>query len=132
MPAFGRTSANNLRTCHPLLRLLFERVVEEWDCSITEGHRGRTAQDRMYLAGASQLQWPKGKHNDYPSRAVDAHPYPRPDWGDHAAFVLFAGRVQGVALMLGIEIRWGGDWDGDSDLSDQTFNDLVHFELIDA
>jgi peptidoglycan L-alanyl-D-glutamate endopeptidase CwlK len=26
-------------------------------------------------------------------------------------------------------IRWGGDWDMDNDLSDNTFNDLVHFEL---
>jgi peptidoglycan LD-endopeptidase CwlK len=33
---------------------------------------------------------------------------------------------------MGIEIRWGGDWDGDGDLSDHKFNDLPHFELIDS
>ena len=41
----------------------------------------------------------------------------------------FAGYVQGVAEQLGIKIRWGGDWDSDFDFKDQTFNDLVHFEL---
>ena len=34
----------------------------------------------------------------------------------------------GVAAAEGIKIRWGGDWDRDNDLADQSFNDLVHFE----
>ena len=37
----------------------------------------------------------------------------------------------GRAVELGIRLRWGGDWDGDNELRDQTFNDLVHFEVID-
>ncbi len=32
---------------------------------------------------------------------------------------------------LGIELRWGGDWDRDAEFDDQTFNDLPHFELYD-
>jgi peptidoglycan L-alanyl-D-glutamate endopeptidase CwlK len=28
-------------------------------------------------------------------------------------------------------VRFGGDWDGDKDITDQKFNDLVHFELIE-
>jgi peptidoglycan L-alanyl-D-glutamate endopeptidase CwlK len=28
-----------------------------------------------------------------------------------------------------LKLRWGGDWDGDGDFKDQTFNDLVHVEL---
>jgi hypothetical protein len=27
------------------------------------------------------------------------------------------------------DLRFGMDWDGDLDFSDQTFDDLVHFEL---
>jgi peptidoglycan L-alanyl-D-glutamate endopeptidase CwlK len=28
------------------------------------------------------------------------------------------------------DVRYGGDWDGDKDINDQTFNDTVHFELV--
>ena len=37
----------------------------------------------------------------------------------------------GVASQMGIKIRWGGDWDRDTDLSDNRFNDLPHFELME-
>ena len=30
---------------------------------------------------------------------------------------------------MGIDLIWGGDWDGDTDLNDNNFDDLVHFEL---
>jgi hypothetical protein len=123
MPAFGRTSENNLRTCDPVLQLLFRRVVEDFDCSINTGHRGQLAQDRAFADGNSEKEWPDGKHNVYPSEAVDAYPYPLPDWKDTAAFVLFAGRVMGVAAVLGISLRWGGFWKS---------KDYGHFELIDA
>ena len=32
---------------------------------------------------------------------------------------------------MNIKIRWGGDWDSDNIMKDQTFNDLPHFEIID-
>ena len=43
-------------------------------------------------------------------------------------FYYFGGYVLGTAQEMGIDIRWGGDWDGDRSISDQTFDDLVHFE----
>jgi peptidoglycan L-alanyl-D-glutamate endopeptidase CwlK len=27
-------------------------------------------------------------------------------------------------------LRWGGDWDMDTKVSDNDFDDLVHFELV--
>ena len=42
----------------------------------------------------------------------------------------FAGLVVGIAVSLGIRLRWGGDWDGDGDLCDNKFDDLFHFELL--
>ena len=131
MPEFGRRSQNRLRTCHPLLRLLMETVVEDRDCTILDGHRGQTAQDRLFAEGRSKVQFPNSKHNAYPSKAVDAAPWPLPDWEDRDAFVRFGGYVEARADALGIRIRWGGDWDGDGSMADQTFDDLVHFELID-
>jgi len=57
-------------------------------------------------------------------------PYPI-DWTDTDRFYYFAGHVMAVAAFLGVNLRYGGDWDGDKDLKDNTFNDLCHFELVD-
>lgn len=142
MPHFGRASMHHLRTVSEPLRRLFEKVVETYDCSITQGHRGETAQDHAVKMGRSKVSWPNGRHNRYPSEAVDVAPYPI-DYGGPLIqngqlvkanlnallrFYHFAGYVQGVAKQMGVPIRWGGDWDRDLDLFDQTFMDLVHFE----
>jgi hypothetical protein len=80
------------------------------------------------------VQWPDGKHNteepDGLSEAVDAAPYPI-DWNNRERFVYFAGIVIGVGAEMGIKIRWGGDWNRDNDLKNQTFFDLPHFEVVD-
>ncbi len=66
--------------------------------------------------------------------AVDAAPYPI-DWSDRERMTLFAGVVQGVAMALYDEgkidhlVRWGGNWDNDTEVADNSFDDLVHFEL---
>jgi hypothetical protein len=46
-----------------------------------------------------------------------------------ARWYYFGGFVLGYAEELNVEIRWGGDWDGDRKLEDQTFHDLPHFEI---
>ena len=63
---------------------------------------------------------------------MDAAPYYVGEgipWNDHERFVMFASFVLGVAAVLGINIRWGGDWDGDREYKDENFRDLPHFEL---
>jgi hypothetical protein len=43
-----------------------------------------------------------------------------------------AGRVMQEADRLGVTLRYGGDWDMDETVvSDQTFQDLVHFEIYE-
>jgi len=76
----------------------------------------------------SKLKWPNSKHNRYLSHAIDAAPYPI-KWGDYKRFYHFGGFVKAIALNYNIDIIWGGDFDNDFDFNDQTFNDLVHFEL---
>ena len=128
MANFGKTSKKRLKTCDEKLQSLFNEVVKVFDCSILVGHRGEEDQNKAYKEGNSQVKWPKGKHNKKPSSAVDVAPYPI-DWEDRERFSYFAGFVKGVAWRLNIPIRWGGDWDGDTELSDNNFDDLVHFEL---
>lgn len=131
MPHYSATSRKRLDSCHPDLIRLFEAVLPGRDHSILEGHRSPERQAKLLASGASRVR--VSKHNAYPSLAVDVAPYVP---GKNAvmtqrACAYFAGYVMRVAEGLGIRIRWGGDWDGDKDVHDQTFNDLVHFELIE-
>ena len=128
MPKFGKTSKKRLNTCDTSLQDLFNEVVRYFDCSVLIGHRGEKEQNEAFDKGNSQVRWPDGKHNSNPSTAIDIAPYSI-DWDDRERFTYFAGYVMGIAEYMGIPLRWGGDWDSDNDLSDNNFDDLVHFEL---
>lgn len=129
MYKFSSKSKAQLLTVHPELQRLFREVIKGYDCTIIQGHRGKEEQDEYFRTGRSKLQFPNSKHNKTPSLGIDVAPYPI-DWNDLNRFYHFGGYVKGVADQLDINIRWGGDWDGDNDLQDQTFMDLVHFELL--
>ena len=128
MPKFSSRSKRNLRTCVPDLQVIFNEVVKAYDCTIIVGHRGLFEQNKAYQDRTSRLQWPESKHNRDPSWAVDVAPYPI-IWNDTNRFYHFAGYVFGIADQMQINLRWGGDWDMDRDLSDQTLMDLVHFDV---
>jgi peptidoglycan LD-endopeptidase CwlK len=130
MGTFSTASLERLTHVHPDLRRVFEEVVKHYDCSILCGHRGEEEQHIAFAQGRSKLDWPDSKHNGLPSKAVDAAPYPV-DWNDAKRFYLFAGFVLGTAKQMGVNLRWGGDWDRDWDLSDNRFNDWPHFELYE-
>lgn len=127
MPYFSASSTRRLLTCHSNLIDLFNEVVKYFDCTVICGHRDEEDQREAFEEGFSTKQWPNSKHNRQPSMAVDIAPYPI-DWDDINRFYYFAGFVKGIARVLDIKIRWGGDWDRDTEVDDQTFNDLPHFE----
>lgn len=127
MALYGKTSSERLATAHPKLQLVFRKVVIRFDNTIICGHRSPEDQLVAFNTGKSKLKF--GKHNVFPSLAVDAAPWPI-DWNDLDRFMRFGFYVMGVAEGMGIQLRWGRDWDRDFDLNDQTFNDFPHFELI--
>lgn len=129
MATFGHTSESRLNTVHPDLQRLFRRVVKTYDCTIIYGMRSLETQEKLVADGLSKTL--NSKHlvqDDGWAHAVDVAPYPI-DWDNTKRFYHFAGFVQAIAEEMGINIRWGGDWDSDRDLDDQTFMDLVHIEL---
>ena len=136
MPVYSKRSLAQLETCDPLLQRLFVEVIKHRDNTILEGHRGQERQHQFFVEGKTKKDWPDGEHNKLPSRAVDSVPAPI-DWdkvnkNDRAALnemYLYAGMVLGIAAMMGIPVRWGGDWDGDGTITDQQFHDLPHWEL---
>lgn len=126
MHPFSASSRAQLDTVDPRLRAVIERAADRWDITVIEGHRSPRRQQQLYMASKTKVRW--SKHNESPSLAVDIAPYPI-DWDDAERFRRLAEYVLGVANVMGVPIRWGGDWDGDNDLTDQSFNDLVHFEI---
>lgn len=138
MPAFSKSSLDQLATCDKRLQDVMNKVIIAFDFTVLEGFRGEEAQNRAYARGLSKVRWPNGKHNSSPSKAVDIAPYPI-DWGDgetpekadaaRQRFCYLAGWVMATAAQMGISLRWGGDWDGDRDTRDERFRDLGHFEI---
>tara|TARA_R100001594_G_scaffold14129_1_gene30089 strand:- start:1376 stop:1771 length:396 start_codon:yes stop_codon:yes gene_type:complete len=128
MPKFGKRSKERLETCDNRLQLVFNEVIRYVDCSILEGHRSGERQNKLFEEGKTKVKYPNGRHNANPSRAVDVAPYPI-DWDDRERFHLFAGFVLGIAKAMGIELRWGGDWNMNFEVDDNQFDDFPHFEL---
>jgi peptidoglycan L-alanyl-D-glutamate endopeptidase CwlK len=129
MPYFSVASLDQLATCHEDLRTLFHEVIRHVDCKVLEGHRTLGRQQELYAKGRMSpgrivtykdgiLR--KSKHQSDPSIAVDVVPYPI-NWRDREKFYHLAGFVKATAIALGIDLRWGGDW--------QSFQDLPHYEL---
>jgi len=135
MAKYSTRSNDKLKTCHIDLQTIFNEVVKYFDNSILEGYRGEEKQNDAYDKGLSKLKYPQSKHNKQPSMAVDSAPYPI-DWNDTKRFYYYGGFVKGMAQRLLSEnkithkVRWGGDWDSDTKVNDQSFMDLPHFELI--
>jgi len=57
-------------------------------------------------------------------------PYPVV-WDDRERQTLFAGFVLATAKAIGVDLRWSGDWDSDTEVRDNSFDDLVHFEIVE-
>ena len=134
MPRFGKKSKKNLATCDERLIKVFNEVIKTVDCTVLEGHRSKDRQNALYREGKTKVTYPSGRHNHYPSLAVDVCPYPV-DWGDRERFTLFAGFVIGIAKSMDIKLRWGGNWDmweenGRWEVDDNKFDDFPHFELM--
>lgn len=129
MLKFSLKSKNNLATCHEDLQKIFNEVIKNYDCSILQGWRSNEEQEELFKQNKTKLRAKQSKHNYHPSLAVDVAPYPI-DWNNKDRFYHFAGYVKGIADNMGIEIRWGGDWNNNNSFDDQTFDDLPHFELI--
>jgi len=147
MPYFSKQSREKLDSCHSDIINLFDEIIKKFDCKILYGHRSSKSQFELFKKGRIKQNgiWVidnilevttykdgiknKSKHNILPSDAVDITPYPI-DFKDINRIYYFAGYVLECSSWMNIKIRWGGDWDSDTEIKDQTFNDLLHFERI--
>ena len=126
---YGARSRRNLGQCDERIQLVMNEVIKQIDCAIICGHRNEEDQTAALHAGTTKLPWPESNHNELPSKAVDAVPWPV-DWNNKQQFCYFAGIVMATAATMGIKLRWGGDWNMNNDPSDDGW-DMPHFEIIE-
>jgi len=113
-----------------------EEAIKHTDFGVVCGRRGREAQEKAVREKKSTKHFPNSMHNANPSLAVDIVPWDGKKycWGNDNKELLQIGIMVGVvkacAVYLGIEIRCGLDWDDDGNVTDETFIDAFHVEVV--
>jgi len=131
---FGHRSKRELLTMHVELQLICQRAIKIVDFAVICGYRDEEAQNLLYKLGRSRLKYPDSAHNTMVdgvpcSNAMDLAFRPV-EWNNIKKWHYFGGIIMGVAGALDIDLRWGGDWDRDFNLTNQTFFDYGHFERV--
>ena len=129
MYSFSQRSITNLENVDERLKSICYELIKVIDFTVIEGFRTRERQKELFDKGFSKIDGisKKGKHNYFPSRAVDIIPYKKghnPFDGSKESEEMFnelAKEFKSVAKELNIEVSWGGDW--------ESFKDLPHFQL---
>ena len=124
MPHFGKKSKERLKGVDNKLIKVLNELIKIMDVTIIEGVRSSERQEKLLKQGATKVKY--SKHME--GKAVDLAPYPI-DWDDLERFYYMGGMIRGIGKELGINVRWGGDWDSDGNIRDQSFNDIVHVEI---
>jgi len=140
--ALGKRSLANLVGVHPDLVKVVKRAMEitTQDFTVTEGVRTPERQRELYAQGrtkpGNKVTWVlvsnHFKQADGFGHAVDMPPYPI-DWSNSkeniARFDAVADAMRRASIELGINIRWGADWDQDGKPREKGESDSPHFEL---
>ena len=131
MNKWGTNSILQRSTSAPRLNAVGDVVLQIKNHSVIKGHRPEEEQHQAFLNGNSKLDWPKGKHNAYPSKAQDvrAYPFPEKEQEQREEQLYLLGLYRGVAEMMGVPLRTGADWDRDGEILDNGFDDFFHAEI---
>lgn len=136
---FSAPSNKNLEGVHPDLVRVVRRAIQlsEVDFKVLEGVRTPERQRRLYAQGRTapgpKVTWTlKSNHfinakTGY-GHAVDLLPAPY-DWKNQKDFTRMANAMFAAAEELGVQIRWGADWDRDGNAMERGETDSPHFEL---
>ena len=124
MPRFGKRSKKRLKGVDAKLVNIANELIKLMDVTVIEGLRSQERQNELVAQGKSKTKF--GKH--VAGKALDLAPYPI-DWNDRERFHYMGGLIRGIGHSLGVDVRWGGDWDSDGEIADNSFDDLVHVEI---
>jgi len=156
----GEKSQKVYQTLHPDLQRIISWMLDYCvvDFSLIEGHRSVDRQFELYKSGREFIngRWKltkpklkktnidghvvKGNHNYDPSLALDFCAYvpekPELAWDiAHLTYIaatfVSVGEFMYKEGMITHKVRWGGNWDKDGDLADNTLYDRPHVELYE-
>lgn len=137
--SLGPASLAMLNGVHPRMIRVVKRAIEltSQDFKVLCGVRTLAEQKKLYAQGRTTpgniVTWTlKSRHlpaADGFGHAVDLVPYPV-DWNDLSKFDAMAKAMFAAAKELGIQIRWGADWDADGKPREKGESDSPHFELV--
>jgi len=131
----SKSSKARLETTSPLIQKIIIAALESSmiDFGIPKYGGKRTAEEQkaLYDDGKSKCDGKDKRSYHQSGNAVDIVAYVNGHYTYDARYYYMLGHhILSTAKRMGItNMRWGGDWDRDFDLDDQTFNDLCHFEL---
>ena len=103
---------------------------------VTSTERDFESQDALYAQGrtkpGAKVTWTRtSRHVVQPDgfgHAVDICPFPV-DWNTPAKFDAIADAMTAAERELGINIRWGANWDDDGNPREAKESDSPHWEL---
>jgi peptidoglycan L-alanyl-D-glutamate endopeptidase CwlK len=144
MYKFSKKSLLILSSCHAdIIKIMVESIkLSRIDFCIIEGKRSIEKQQKYFAEGKSKIDGvtARSKHQGYPtdddvSFAVDIcavkNSYDVKALCFLADVIILTAKKLYADKIITHELRWGGNWDGDGEImTDQTFIDLPHFELI--
>lgn len=130
---FSQRSKNNLVGVHPKLVAVVTRALEigPVDFVVIEGVRSIEKQRENVAKGVSKTM--NSKHLKQPDgygHAVDLYPGTPKGWNDLTAFRQQAEAMFQAAKEIGIELRWGGDFNRDGWDVGKDGWDKPHFEIF--
>ena len=128
MPRYGKRSKKRMEGIDSRLRKVLDELIKIMDVTIIEGVRSDENQQEYFIKGKSKIDGVTKKGQHQKGKAVDLAPYPI-DWEDRDRMHYMGGMLRGIGHMMGYKLRWGGDWDMDTKVKDNRFDDLVHFEI---
>lgn len=135
---YSDKSLEKLMSVHPDLQILFNEVIKYFDNTIICGTRNKEEQEKAFNEGYSKKHFPNSLHNSLPSLGIDVQPYPfvGTEKQKRDQLISLGFYTKGIAKMLKeigrmqFDIRWGGDWNNNNNITDEKWEDLYHFEII--
>lgn len=135
-------SKQRLQMAHPILRQVANIVQNEYgiDHEVDCANRTQPEQHAAFVKNNSKIDWPEGepappnaKHCKLPSEAIDVR-LKGCGFTDKPKDLLAAGFLAGVYLAagrsIGVQLRWGADWNMNGMVSDENFVDAYHLEVL--
>ncbi len=115
-----------------LILLAIRRTPIDFGVAWMGGKRTAEEQNQLFKEGYSQCDGYEKLSKHQSGDAIDLNIFVGSRLVENKEMLcVVAGVMFSCANELGINLRWGLDWNGNGDIRDNKFNDMYHFEIND-